>query len=41
MLKILILKNVDNVNDNDEDIDIFDPIIWDSSESRMIDLLAT
>ncbi|XP_058733893.1 uncharacterized protein LOC131605566 [Vicia villosa] len=34
-------ENVDNANKNGEDIDIFDPIIWDSLESRMIDLLVT
>lgn len=31
-------KNVDSVNDNCENI--FDPRIWDSLESKMIDLLA-
>ncbi|XP_058726408.1 uncharacterized protein LOC131597749 [Vicia villosa] len=34
-------ENLDNANDNGEDRDIFDPAIWDSLESRMIDLLAT
>src|ERR1044072_2491512 len=28
-------------NDNGDDIDIFDPTIWDTLESRMIDLVAT
>ncbi|KAK2451143.1 hypothetical protein QL285_010216 [Trifolium repens] len=32
--------NVDNSNDNGENIDIFDPTIWESLESKMIDLLA-
>ncbi|CAL5205683.1 unnamed protein product [Lathyrus oleraceus] len=32
-------ENVDNVNDKYEDI--FDPRIWDSLESKMIDLLAS
>jgi hypothetical protein len=31
--------DVDNVNDNGNDI--FDPTIWDTLESRMIDLVAT
>ncbi|KAK2425520.1 zinc finger MYM-type protein [Trifolium repens] len=34
-------ENVDNANDNGENIDIFDPTIWDSLGSKMIDLLAT
>ncbi|XP_058783351.1 uncharacterized protein LOC131658032 [Vicia villosa] len=34
-------ENLDNASDNGEDRDIFDPAIWDSLESRMIDLLAT
>jgi hypothetical protein len=34
-------ENVDSSNDNGENIDIFDPTIWDSLESKMIDLLAT
>ncbi|XP_057429853.1 uncharacterized protein LOC130722970 [Lotus japonicus] len=33
--------DVDNANDNGDDIDIFDPTVWDNLESRMIDLLAT
>ncbi|XP_058779656.1 uncharacterized protein LOC131653487 [Vicia villosa] len=33
-------ENVDNTNDNGEDINIFDSSVWDSLESRMIDLLA-
>jgi hypothetical protein len=34
-------ENVDNSNDNGENLDIFDPTIWNSLESKMIDLLAT
>ncbi|XP_058784145.1 uncharacterized protein LOC131658911 [Vicia villosa] len=34
-------ENVNNANKNGEDIDIFDPTIWDSLESRMTDLLST
>jgi hypothetical protein len=37
----LDVENVDNANDNGENIDIFDPTIWDSLESKMFDLLAT
>lgn len=32
-------ENIDSVNNNYEDI--FDPRIWDSLESKMIDLLAS
>ncbi|PNX68001.1 zinc finger MYM-type protein, partial [Trifolium pratense] len=36
------VENADNSNnDNGENIDIFDPTIWDSLGSRMIELLAT